>query len=74
MSSLVFSTRVVIVMVALQYLLSKFLLSLVNVRVKLISVFTNGKLLIVIDWDVDLFHAIGFIVWVMELGYIWMLQ
>lgn len=58
----------------LKHLLSDFLLSLVNVSVKLVSVFSDGEFLIVINRNVDLLSANGLILFVMELSHVRMLQ
>jgi hypothetical protein len=44
----------VVSLVLSQYLLSQLLLSLVDIRVELVSVLTDRKLLIIIDGDEDL--------------------
>ena len=73
--SVVSSSPVVIVVVVmrLKNLLSELLLTLVNVCIKFVPVLSNGKLLIIVNWDIDLFSADRFIIRVMELSYIWML-
>ena len=61
---------VVVVLVRLQRLLPQFLLALVNVRVELVAVLSNRKLLVVIDWDHDLACAHWLIVRIVELGHV----
>jgi hypothetical protein len=51
-----------------EYLLSHFLLSLVDVGVELVSVLTDRELLIVINRDEDLFQAVWLLIWVVELS------
>ena len=54
--------------------LSKFLLTLMDIRIELVTVFTNGELLVVIDWNLDFLGTDWFLVWIMELSNIWVLQ
>ena len=55
-------------------LFSHFLLSLVDVGVKLVSVLANTELLVVIDGNKDLFSADWFLIRVVELGDVWVLE
>ena len=59
---------IVIVVVRLQDLLAQLLFTLVDIRVKLVSVLPDGELLVVIDRNVDLARADGLIVGIVELG------
>lgn len=67
--SLVLSTSVVVVVVVmrLEYLLSEFLLALVNICVQLVAVLSDGELLVIVNRDVDLLVAIWLIFRVVEL-------
>ena len=67
--SLVFATTIVIVVVVVrrQNLLSQLLLSLVDVCIQLISIVSDGELLVVINRDVNLLLTDWFIIWVVEL-------
>ena len=73
--SLVFSSSIVIVIVVmrLKNLFSELLLTLVNICIQLVPVLSDGKLLIIINWDIDLFGTDGFIIRIVELSHIWML-
>ncbi len=55
-------------------LLSHFLLSLVDIGVELVSVLTNGELLVVVNRDEDLFQTVRLLIWVVELRNIRMLK
>lgn len=57
-----------------QDLPSKFLFALVDIRVELVPVLANGKLLIIVDWNVDLLRAHWLLVGVVELGHVGVLQ
>ncbi len=57
-----------------QNLLSEFLLTLVDIRIKLVTVFPDRKLLVIIDGDVDLFGAVWLLVRVVKLGNVGVLQ
>lgn len=65
---------IVHVVVRLKQFLSKFLLALVNVLVEFVSVFTDGKLLIVIDRDVNAPFTVRLILGTMKLRNIRMLK
>ena len=65
---------IVVIVVALKDFLSKLLLSLVNVSIKLVSVLSNRELLVVINWNVDFLAAIWFIIRVVELSNVRVLQ
>lgn len=52
----------------LQYLLSKFLLAFVDISIELVAVLPDGKLLVVIDRDVDFLGTHWLVLRVMELG------
>lgn len=73
--SLVLSSAIVIVIVVmrLEDLLSELLLTLVNICVQLVPVLSDRKLLIIVNWDIDLFGTDGLIIRVVELGYVWVL-
>jgi hypothetical protein len=58
-------------MMGLQYLLSKFLLSFVDISIELVSILSNREFLVVINWDVYLLVAHRFIFWVVKLRHIW---
>lgn len=45
-----------------------------DIRVKLISVFSNRELLVIVNGDVDLTRADGFIFGVVELSDVWVLE
>ena len=45
-----------------------------DVRVKLVPILADRKLLVVIDWNEDLLCANWLLVWVMELSHVWMLK
>lgn len=64
------SVLIVVIMVRLEDLLSKFLLSLMNISIKLISVLSDWELLVIINWDEDFLVAVGFIFGVVELGHV----
>lgn len=49
-------------------LLAELLLPLVNICVKLVSVFSDGEFLVVVNWDVDSSVADGFVIRVVELS------
>lgn len=70
--SLVFTSTVIIivVMMRLQYLLSKFLLAFVDISVELVTVLPDGELLVVIDRDVDFLRAYRLVFRVVELGHV----
>ena len=74
--SLVFTSSVIIivVMMRLQYLLSKFLLAFVDISVELVAVLPDGELLVIIDRDVNLLWAHRLVLGVVELRYIWVTQ
>ena len=74
--SLVFTSSVIIivVMMRLQYLLSKFLLAFVDISVELVAVLPDGELLVVIDRDVDLLGADGLVLGVVELRHVGVAQ
>ena len=57
-----------------QQLLSHFLLTLVDIRIELVSVFSDREFLVVIDGYKDLLGAVWFLVWVMELSNVRMLK
>ena len=61
-------------MVRTEDLLSEFLLPLVDISIQLIPIVSDGKLLIVINWNIDLLLTDRFIIWVVELSHIRMLQ
>ena len=61
---------VVVVVMGLQDALSQLLLPPVDIRVQLVSVLANRKLLVVVDWDVNTACAYGLILRVVELGHI----
>ena len=67
--SLVFTSTVIIivVMMRLQYLLSKFLLAFVDISIELVAVLSDGELLVVIDRNVDFLGANRLIFRVVEL-------
>ena len=54
--------------VLIQTLLAEFLLTLVNVRVQLVTVLPNRELLVVVDRNLNFLGAVRLVVWVMELG------
>ena len=64
----------VVGLVLCQDLFPHFLLSLVDVRVKFVSVLSDRELLVVVDWNEDLFSADWLFVWVVELSDVRMLQ
>ena len=47
--------------------LSHLLLSFVDIRVQLVSIFLDRELLVVVDWDENFLRANWFLVFVMEL-------
>jgi len=55
-------------------LLSHFLLSLVDVGVEFVSVLSDWELLVVVNWDEDLFQTVWLLIWVVELSDIWVLK
>ena len=63
---------VVVIVVRLQNLFAQLLLAFVDIRVKFVAVFADGKLLIVVNRDVDLSSAGGLVVSVVELGHVGM--
>ena len=64
----------VVGLVLSQDLLTHLLLSLVDVRIQLVSVLTDGELLVVVNWNEDLLCANWLLVWVVELSHVRMLQ
>ena len=58
-------------MVAGEDALSELLLSAVDVSVQLVAILANRELLVVIDWNVDATRAHWLVLWVVELGHIW---
>ena len=58
---------VVVIVVGLQYLFAEFLLSLMNIRVELVAVLSDRKLLVIVDWNHYLSRAERLIIGVMEL-------
>lgn len=71
------STRgvvVVVVVVGCENLLSQLLLAFVDICVQLVSILANRELLIIVNRDVDSTSADWLVIWVVELGYIWMTQ
>ena len=48
-------------------LLPHFLLSFMDIRIKLISVLLDGELLVIVDWNEDFFCADGLFFRIMEL-------
>ena len=64
----------VVRLVLSQDLLAEFLLALVDIRVKLVTVLSNGKLLIVVNGNENLLLAVWLFIGVVELGYIGVLQ
>lgn len=65
---------VILVMVGLKHLLSDFLLSLVDICVKFVSVLSNREFLVIIDWNVNFLFANRLIFFAVELCYIGMLK
>jgi len=63
---------VIVIVVRLQNLFAQLLLAFVDIRVKFVAVFADGKLLIVVNRDVDLSSAGGLVVSVVELGHVGM--
>ena len=61
---------VVVVVVALQDSLPQLLLSPVDVRIQLVAVLADRKLLVVIDRDVDATCANWLVLWVVELCHV----
>lgn len=57
-----------------QQLLPHFLLALVDIRIELVSVFSNREFLVVIDRYEDFLRAVWFLIWVVELGNVWVLE
>ena len=57
-----------------QNLLSHLLLALVDIRIELVSIFLDGEFLIIVDGNEDLLGAYGLLLWIVELGHVWMLQ
>lgn len=57
-----------------QNLSAKFLLALVDIRIKLVPVLSDRELLIIVNWNIYFLSANRFFVWVVELGYIWVLK
>ena len=55
-------------------LLPELLFALVDIRVKLVPVLADRKLLVVVDWNVDLLRAHWLLVWVVELSNVGVLQ
>ena len=55
-------------------LLPEFLFALVDIRVKLVPVLADRKLLVVVDGNVDLLRAHWLLVWVVELSHVGVLQ
>ena len=45
-----------------------------DIRIELVSVLTDRELLIIVNWDIYFLSANWFLVWVVELGDVWMLQ
>ena len=76
MLSLEFTTSVVVivVMMRLKDLLSKFLLALVDISVELVTIFADRELLIIINRDINLLAAHRLILRIVELRYIGMSQ
>ena len=64
----------VVSLVLRQQLLSHFLLTLVDIRIELVSVFSDREFLVVIDRYEDLLRAVWFLVWVVELSNVRMLK
>ena len=64
----------VVRLVLRQNLLPHLLLALVDIRVELVSIFLDGEFLIIVDGNEDLLGAYGFLLWIVELGHVWMLQ
>ena len=57
-----------------QDLPSEFLFALVDIRVKLVSVLSDGKLLIIVNRDIYFLGANGLLIWVVELSYVRVLK
>jgi len=68
------SHLLVVGLVLSQNLFSHFLLSLMDIRIELVSIFSNWEFLIVVDRNVDFFRANWLLIRVMELCYVWMLK
>ena len=63
-----FIVPIVVIVVRLQNLFTKFLLSLMDIRVKLVAVFSDRKLLVVVDRNHYLPRAKRLIIRVVELS------
>ena len=68
------SHLLVVSLVLCEDFLSHLLLSLMDVRVKFVSVLLDRELLVIVDWNEDFLCANWLFLWVMELLYVWMLQ
>ena len=68
------SHLLVISLVLSQDLFSHFLFPLVDIRVELVSVLLDGEFLIIVDGNEDLLGAYGLLLWIVELGHVWVLQ
>ena len=64
----------VISLVLSQQLLPHFLLSFVDIRIELVSVFSDREFLVVIDRYVDFLRADWFLIRVVELRDVWVLE
>ena len=64
----------VVRLVLRQNLLPHLLLALVDIRIELVSVFSDREFLVVIDRYEDFLRAVWFFIWVVELSNVWMLE
>ena len=69
-----FPHLLVISLVLRKNFFSHFLFSLMNIWVKLISIFSYREFLVIVDGNKYLFRAVGFFFWVVKLSDIWMLK
>lgn len=74
-ASLSTATHLLVISLMLsQQLLPHFLLSFVDIRIELVSVFSDREFLVVIDRYVDFLRADWFLIWVVELRDVRMLK
>jgi hypothetical protein len=74
-ASLSTSTHLLVISLMLgQQLLPHFLLAFVDIRIELVSVFSDREFLVVIDRYEDFLRAVWFFIWVVELSNVWMLE
>ena len=69
------STHLLVISLMLsQQLFPHFLLAFMDIRIELVTVFSDREFLVVIDRYEDFFHAVWFLIWIVKLSNVRMLK